>query len=101
MSEDLYLTDDEKGHFRKWESLFENEGWKLLVEELQQELDAAPRELFLSVKSYEELLAARERLRAVAYFINYEQVIQLRKDHIIHQRRQEAEARVNQARPDY
>lgn len=91
------LTDDERGHFRTWETLFESDGWALLTKELQAEVEQAPVELFHSVSSWEELLAARARIQAALTLLRYPDLIEIRKEQIIEERRMAAEDRLADA----
>lgn len=102
MDEELaYLTDDERAHFAKWSALFSSDGWKLLVEELSKELEDGPAQYFMTVKSYEDLLAARSRIQAVAQLASYERIIEMRKEHLIATRQQEVAEQRELQREDY
>jgi hypothetical protein len=101
MDELKYLNDDERAHFAKWDKLFQSEGWELLKEELQKELDEGPAQYFLSAKTFEELLSARARIQTVAQLVAYDRIIALRKENLMHQRREQEESRRAADHEDY
>lgn len=100
LDERKLLTDDERGHFRKWEQFFESDGWELLLKELSAEAETAPAELFWGVRSWDELVAARSRMQTVNQLIAYPDIIKLRKENLMQQRDLELEDALEANRPD-
>ena len=86
-----YLKPEESIDFREWEKGFESKFWEKLSADLQSELDKAPEYAFWNVKSYEELVAARARLGAIAQLLAYPSMIEQKRDNLITSRRMEAE----------
>lgn len=98
--QNVYLTDDERAHFQKWESLFASEGWELFTKELQTELDDLPNRGFADAKNWEEVLAGRAAEKKLREILHYPNEIELRKQHLLLERKWEAEEAAEANRPD-
>ena len=92
MDETGLLTDDERDHYRKWEQMFQSEGWGLLQKEMGAEVEAIPLQSFTNANSYEEMVALRVRARVIAELLSYEEIVRLRKEHLMMSRQQDREA---------
>lgn len=93
-----YLTDEEQRVFYDYEKMFQTEGWRRLMNEVQAELDALPEQCFLAAKNYEEVRAYRVRATVLAELIAYEDIINQRKQVLETEREQAAEeARIAEA----
>jgi hypothetical protein len=84
-----YLLDDERGHFRKWENMFQSEGWELMIKEIQTELEDIPERAFTSSKNFDELVAFRVRARVLAELLAYPAIIEQRKEQLQTSRKME------------
>jgi hypothetical protein len=90
------LSPDEQEYFRELENTFNTRGWDLLRAEITREIEAGPKELFWSVKSYEELVAARLRLAELYRLANYSDDIELRRNQLITERLHEASEKLTE-----
>jgi hypothetical protein len=83
MNENNLLTPQERQEFRDLEHMFESPGWRHIKRMLQAEVDQGPAHWFANAENWEQLVAARARTRAVFELLNYETVIENRKENLL------------------
>lgn len=85
------LSDDELGFFMDMESLFNHPGWERLTKEIAAEVSALPATIFASAKSWEALLAARERYAALQTLLAYPTLMDQRRANLEREREAQIE----------
>jgi hypothetical protein len=88
--EQRLLTPEERAEFRELERMFEGSGWKTIKTRLNEELEYGPAHWFWNAQSWDDIVAARARCRAVAELANYETLMENRKENLLQGRRHEA-----------
>jgi len=89
MEGEALLTDEERGQFMEFESMFGSPGWSRLMREYENELRDLPLQAFENARSFEEIVQARIRLAVLAELALYPEIIEARKRNIIEMREQE------------
>jgi len=84
------LTSDERMEFMAWERLFESDGWRLLTEDMHEEVEVGPGYWFANASDWEQLVAARVRLRVISELLAYPDIIRTRKENLLISREQQA-----------
>jgi hypothetical protein len=83
MNENKLLTPQERQEFRELEDTFGSPGWRHVKRVLQEEVDQGPAYWFANAENWEQILAARARLRAVYELLNYETIAENRKANLL------------------
>jgi hypothetical protein len=84
------LTPAERAEFRALEKMFEGDGWQFVMSRMQEEQDIGPEYFFWNATCWEDIIAARARIRAVLELANFETMTENRKANLIQGRQFEA-----------
>ena len=68
------------------ESLFNHPGWERLTKEIAAEVSVLPAQIFASAKSWDAVLAARERYAALQTLLTYPTLMEQRRANIERER---------------
>lgn len=98
--EDHLLSEDERGFFQRFESLFESAEWQLLVNEWRKEIEEIPLRAFHNAQSWEEILAARALVKKLEEYLSYPAELGIRKQGTIFEREQQLADELEASRPD-
>lgn len=88
MDDIRFLTDDERGYYSAFESMFASDGWRQLLNEYDNETKALPEDTFWQAPDWETIVRARIRLTLLMELRHYEEVIEQRRKDTIHERTQ-------------
>lgn len=81
------LTQAERQEFRELEDMFGSAGWRHIATRLREEIEHGPAYWFHNAQSWDQILAARARIRAVVELLNYETTTENRKANLIEGRK--------------
>jgi hypothetical protein len=84
------LTPAERAEFRALEKMFEGDGWQFVMSRMQEEQDMGPEYWFWNATCWEDIIAARARIRAVLELANFETMTENRKANLMQGRQFEA-----------
>jgi hypothetical protein len=86
INETQMLTPQERTEFRELEQTFGSAGWRHITRVMQEEVENGPAYWFANATCWEDIVAARARMRAVLELLNYETITENRKANLVHGR---------------
>ena len=89
LAELTVLGESKQTEYRYWDELFRCKGWKLLMQEWQEEANDLPMRAFVNAKSWDEILAARAAIQKIDELLTREAAINNARDADIYEAQQE------------
>ncbi len=91
LAELTVLGESKQTEYRYWDELFRCKGWKLLMQDWQEEATSLPMRAFENAKTWDELLAARAALRKIEELLTWETALNNARDADIYEAEQALE----------
>jgi len=75
MGDLVLLTEAQKAEYRHWDGLFQHQGWKLLMSDLQETYDAIPEDVFATAESWDKYVYQKGVHDQLGRILRYEDFV--------------------------